>query len=87
MISSKPVLRVTRPPSTSFNLVVPLRVLQVCVVGSELVCSETIVAVNEERLVHNPGVGLLLDALEPSIEDHADKWRQRIAAKLGDSLI
>ena len=58
-----------------------------CVVGSELVCSETIVAVNEERLDHNPGVGLLLDALEPSVEDHADGWRQRMAAKLGDSLI
>ena len=58
-----------------------------CVVGSELVCSETIVAVNEERLDHNPGVGLLIEALEPSVDDQAEGWRQRMAQKLGDSLI
>jgi len=59
----------------------------ICVVGEELVTSETIVAVNEERLEHNRGVGLLLESLRPSSEDRSERWRQALAAKLGDKLI
>ncbi|MHC5067330.1 MAG: hypothetical protein ACYTF0_01950, partial [Planctomycetota bacterium] len=42
-----------------------------CVVGEELVTSETIVAVNQERMEANPAVGVLIDSLAPSAEDHS----------------
>ncbi len=58
-----------------------------CVVGEELITSETIVAVNQERLDHNAGVGQLLDSLQPVAEDHSDQWRKKLTAKLGDKLI
>lgn len=58
-----------------------------CVVGRELVVSETIVAVNRERLDHNRGVGLLAETLAPSPEDRSAGWRRRLAQRLGDSWI
>jgi hypothetical protein len=57
-----------------------------CVVGEELITSETIVAVNQERLDHNPGIGRLLESLAPSQTDHAPAWRAKLAQKLGDRL-
>lgn len=58
-----------------------------CVVDEELLTSETIVAVNRERLDHNRRVGSLVDSLAPSAEDRSDRWRQRLADRLGDRLI
>ncbi|MCK6491470.1 MAG: hypothetical protein L6R48_24740 [Planctomycetes bacterium] len=58
-----------------------------CVVGEELITSETIVAVNQDRLERNPWVGALVDSLQPSTADHAAAWRTRLAAKLGDHLV
>ena len=57
-----------------------------CVVGEELITSETIVAVNQERLDHNPAIGRLLESLAPSQIDHAPAWRAKLAQKLGDRL-
>ncbi|TVR47403.1 MAG: hypothetical protein EA402_01290 [Planctomycetota bacterium] len=58
-----------------------------CVVGEDLITSESIVAVNQERLDHNQGVGVLVESLEPSDEDRSDAWRARLAAKLGNKLL
>ena len=58
-----------------------------CVVGEELITSETIVAANQERLDHNAGVGQLIESLQPVAEDHSDVWRKKLAAKLGDKLL
>lgn len=58
-----------------------------CVVGEELITSETIVAVNQERHDHNPGVGLLVESLEPRADDHSEAWRARLASRLGESLL
>ncbi len=58
-----------------------------CVVGEELITSETIVAVNQERLDHNKGVGELIESLQPIAADHSDSWRKKLADKLGDKLI
>lgn len=57
------------------------------VVGAELVTSETIVAVNQERLDHHAGVDLLVESLAPSHEDRAGDWRARMAERLGERLI
>lgn len=57
-----------------------------CVVGDELITSETIVAVNQERLDHNPGIGLLIESLAPTTTDHAPAWRKKLAEKLGSRL-
>ena len=57
------------------------------VVGAELLTSETIVAVNQERLDHNDGVGELVESLAPSGLDGSAKWRQDLAARLGEQLI
>lgn len=57
-----------------------------CVVGEELITSETIVAVNQERLDHNRDIGRLLESLAPSQTDHAPQWRAKLALKLGDRL-
>ncbi|MDA3959534.1 MAG: hypothetical protein PF961_02005 [Planctomycetota bacterium] len=57
------------------------------VVGAELVTSETIVAVNQERLEHHPGVDILVESLAPSAEDRAGLWRDKMAARLGEKLI
>jgi len=57
-----------------------------CVVGEELITSETIVAINQERLQHNPHIGRLLESLAPSQIDHAPAWRAKLAQKLGDRL-
>jgi hypothetical protein len=57
-----------------------------CVVGDELITSETIVAVNQERLDHNPGIGHLIESLAPTTTDHAPAWRKKLAEKLGTRL-
>ncbi|MBA3710188.1 MAG: hypothetical protein H0W83_15360, partial [Planctomycetes bacterium] len=58
-----------------------------CVVGEELIISETIVAVNQERLDHNRNIGKLVESLAPTQADHAPAWRAKLAAKLGDRLV
>lgn len=58
-----------------------------CVVGEELITSETIVAVNGERMRQNRDIARLADSLEPSQADHSSAWRSRLAEKLGDRLI
>jgi hypothetical protein len=58
-----------------------------CVVGDELIISETIVAVNQERLDHNRNIGKLVESLAPTQTDHAPAWRAKLAAKLGDRLL
>ncbi len=58
-----------------------------CVVGEEIITSETIVAVNQERLEHNPWIGALVESLGPSQADHAAAWRTKLSAKLGDRLL
>ncbi len=57
-----------------------------CVYGEELITSETIVAVNQERLDHNRAVGELIERLNPIAEDRSDAWRTKLAQKLGDKL-
>jgi hypothetical protein len=57
------------------------------VVGEEIITSETIVAVNQERMERNPGVRVLIDALQPSQEDHTATWRGKLAKRLGDRLV
>ena len=58
-----------------------------CVVGEEIITSETIVAVNDSRLRSHPGMRRLVDCLAPSADDHAPAWRKKLAAKLGDRLL
>ncbi len=58
-----------------------------CVVGEEIVTSETIVAANATSLEHNRGVAVLVEALAPSQTDHAPIWRAKLAKKLGDKLV
>ena len=58
-----------------------------CVVGEELITSETIVAVNQERLDANAGVGALIESLAPSQEDHTATWRAKLAQRLGARLV
>ena len=58
-----------------------------CVVGEDLITSETIVAVNQERLDHNSGVDVLVESLSPVAQDRSDAWRARLASKLGDKLL
>ena len=58
-----------------------------CVVGEEIITSETIVAVNQERLQHNHAISVLIDSLMPVATDHAPQWRAKLAAKLGDRFI
>ncbi|MCS6970694.1 MAG: hypothetical protein RMM29_01065 [Planctomycetota bacterium] len=58
-----------------------------CVVGEELVTSETIVAANALSLARKPGVRELAESLEPRQEDHAPAWRARLAARLGERLL
>ena len=58
-----------------------------CVVGQELITSETIVAVNQERLDKNPAVGALVESLAPSATDHTAAWRKKLKAKLGDRFV
>ncbi len=58
-----------------------------CVVGEPLITSETIVAVNQERLDANPGIGVLVESLAPSQDDHTDRWRAKLAARLGARCI
>lgn len=60
---------------------------RLCVVGEELITSETIVAVNRERLDHNHGVGRLIDSIQPTADDASQAWRERLARRLGDQLI
>ena len=56
-------------------------------VGEDLITSETIVAVNQERLDHNAGVDVLVESLGPIADDRSDAWRARLASKLGDKLL
>ena len=56
-------------------------------VGEELITSETIVAVNQERLDHNRNIGKLVESLAPTQADHTAAWRTKLAAKLGDRLV
>jgi hypothetical protein len=58
-----------------------------CVVGDEIITSETIVAVNQERLNHNRGIGTLVESLAPVDTDHAPAWRAKLAVKLGNRLV
>jgi len=58
-----------------------------CVVGEEIITSETIVAVNQERLDRNPAMGRLIEALSPTQADHTTAWRAKLAAKLGDRFV
>jgi hypothetical protein len=58
-----------------------------CVVGQELITSETIVAVNQERLDQNRHVGALVESLAPSRTDHTAAWRAKLKAKLGDRFV
>ena len=58
-----------------------------CVVGQELITSETIVAVNQERLNQNRHVGALVESLAPSRTDHTAAWRAKLKAKLGERFV
>jgi hypothetical protein len=58
-----------------------------CVVGDEIVTSETIVAANATSLERNPAVGRLVESLSPSQADHAPAWRAKLAKRLGDRLV
>ena len=58
-----------------------------CVVGTELITSETIVAVNQERLTKNRHVGALVESLAPTTTDHTTAWRAKLKAKLGDRFV
>jgi hypothetical protein len=58
-----------------------------CVVGEEIITSETIVAVNQERLNHNRAIGTLVESLSPGDTDHAPAWRAKLGAKLGERLV
>lgn len=58
-----------------------------CVVGEEIITSETIVAANAASLERNPAVGALVDSLAPSQTDHAAAWRAKLAQRLGDRLV
>jgi hypothetical protein len=58
-----------------------------CVVGEEIVTSETIVAANATSLEKNRGVAVLVEALAPVQTDHAAAWRTKLAKKLGDKLV
>ncbi len=58
-----------------------------CVVGEEIITSETIVAVNQERLNHNRAIGTLVESLAPVETDHAPAWRTKLANKLGERLV
>ncbi len=58
-----------------------------CVVGQELITSETIVAVNQERFDQNRHVGALVESLAPSTTDHTAAWRAKLKAKLGDRFV
>ena len=58
-----------------------------CVVGEEIVTSETIVAANATSLDRHPGVAVLVEALAPAQTDHAAVWRAKLGKKLGDKLV
>jgi hypothetical protein len=58
-----------------------------CVVGDEIITSETIVAVNQERMSHNRAIGTLVESLAPVDTDHAPAWRAKLATRLGERLI
>ncbi len=58
-----------------------------CVVGEELITSETIVAVNRERMEHNPAIGKLVECLAPTHTDHVMAWRKKLAEKLGSRFV
>jgi len=58
-----------------------------CVVGHELITSETIVAASQDRLDNHPGVRALVEALEPSTEDNTAAWRAKLAAKIGARFV
>jgi hypothetical protein len=58
-----------------------------CVVGEEIVTSETIVAANATSLERNRAVTTLVEALAPAQTDHAAAWRAKLAKRLGDKLV
>lgn len=58
-----------------------------CVVGEEIVTSETIVAASALSLERHRGVAALVEALAPRQDDHAPAWRARLAARLGERLV
>jgi hypothetical protein len=58
-----------------------------CVVGEEIITSETIVAANQVSIERNRGVAALIDSLAPSPADHAEAWRAKLKSRLGDRLI
>ncbi len=60
---------------------------ELCVVGEEVITSETIVAVNQERMDRNRDIARLVESLAPTQADHAPAWRAKLAARLGDRLV
>ncbi len=58
-----------------------------CVVGEELITSETIVAVNQEKLERTRQIGALVDALQPSTADRTPAWRTKLKGKLGERYV
>jgi hypothetical protein len=61
---------------------------ELCVVGEELITSETIVAVNIERMEHDPAIGVLVEHLQPKASvDHTLAWREKLAQRLGDRYL
>jgi hypothetical protein len=54
------------------------------VAGEPLLVSETIVAVNHERMEHNRSCSALVEAIQPETEDHSHLWRDALRARLGD---
>ncbi len=61
---------------------------ELCVVGDEIITSETIVAVNQERLNHNAAIGRLVECLAPVTDsDHTPAWRAKLGEKLGARLV
>ena len=60
---------------------------ELCVVGEEVITSETIVAVNQERLDRNRAIGTLVESLSPTQADHTPAWRSKLAERLGDRLV
>ncbi|MEK7414093.1 MAG: hypothetical protein AAB263_12335 [Planctomycetota bacterium] len=58
-----------------------------CVVGEEIITSETIVAANGVSMDQNPAVGRLVESLAPLQTDHVDMWRAKLAKRLGDRVV
>lgn len=60
---------------------------ELCVVGEEIITSETIVAANAASLERNRAVGTLVESLAPVQTDHTAAWRAKLGKRLGDRLV